>query len=530
MVSPLNLRQFSTELRFHPDRGKVNYVLHGIARGFDIGFSPQSPLTSARKNKASAYEHPEVVDAYLRNEVSLGRVSGPFDSSPLPDLHISGFGVIPKAGQPGKWRLILDLSSPHGSSVNDGIDPDLFSLQYIKFDDVVAMVTKLGRGALMAKFDVQSAFRNLAVLPSQRYLLGMKWRGKFFVDLVLPFGLRSAPFIFNSVAEMVEWILRHNYSIPDLLHYLDDYITAGPPECLDCARNLAVASSVCQQLGLPLHPDKTVGPSTCLTTLGIELNSILQIARLPTAKLLDLKLLLREWSSRKWCTRVQLESLIGKLHYACLVVWPGRTFLRRMINLLSAFRSRDHPIRLNVEFRLDLLWWIEFIEEWNGTSFFLLPGLMPVADLFVTSDAAGSTGYGALYRQQWFNQQWMPAQRPLSIAYKELFPVVIAAHLWGDQWANRRVCFRLDNYSVVHILNARTSRDHYIMVLLRSLLGVAARYNFTFEALHIPGANNPVADALSRFNWQVFRLLAPDSSPIPTPIPEEILHRLLPDN
>ena len=141
-----------------------------------------------------------------------------------------------------------------------------------------------------------------------------------------------------------------------------------------------------QQLGLPLHPDKTVGPSTCLTTLGIELNSILQIARLPTAKLLDLKLLLREWSSRKWCTRVQLESLIGKLHHACLVVLPGRTFLRRMINLLSAFRSRDHPVRLNVEFRLDLLWWIEFIEEWNGTRFFLLPCLMPVADLFVTSD------------------------------------------------------------------------------------------------------------------------------------------------
>ena len=43
------------------------------------------------------------------------------------------------------------------------------SLQYIKFDDVVAMVTKLGRSALMAKFDVQSAFRNLAVLPSQWY-------------------------------------------------------------------------------------------------------------------------------------------------------------------------------------------------------------------------------------------------------------------------------------------------------------------------------------------------------------------------
>ena len=358
----------------------------------------------------------------------------------------------------------------------------------------------------------------------------MKWRRKFFVDLVLPFGLRSAPFIFLSVAELVEWILRHNYSIRDLLHYLDDYITAGPPESPDCARNLAVASSVCQRLGLPLHPDKTVGQSTCLTVLGIELNTILQVARLPTAKLLDIKLLLREWRSRRWCTRVQLESLIGKLHHACLVVWPGRTFLRRMINLLCAFRSRDHPIRLNVEFRLDSLWWIQFIEEWNGTNFFLLPGLMPVADLFVTSDPAGAIGYGALYRQQWFNQQWTPAQRPLSIAYKELFPVLIAAHLWGNQWANLRVCFRLDNFSVVHILNARTSRDHHIMVLLRSLLGVAARFNFTFEALHIPGVANPVADALSRFNWQVFRLLAPDSSPVPTPIPEEILHHLHPSN
>ena len=130
----------------------------------------------------------------------------------------------------------------------------------------------------------------------------------------------------------------------------------------------------CQRLGLPLHPDKTVGPSTRLIVLGIELDTILQIARLPPTKLQDLKLLLRDWSSRKWCTRVQLESLIGKLHHACLIVWPGRTFLRRMINLLCAFRSRDHPIRLNVEFRLDLLWWIDLLKSGTGRffSFFLV--------------------------------------------------------------------------------------------------------------------------------------------------------------
>ncbi len=187
LVSPLNLRQFASELQFHPDRSKVDYVLSGIAHGFDIGFRPNFQLSSARKNKASAIAHPEVVDAYLQNEVALGRVAGPFESTPLPTLHVSSFGVIPKTGQPGKWRLILDLSSPHGLSVNDGIDPDQFSLQYIKFDDVVTMVTKLGRGALMAKFDVQSAYRNVAVLiiillsifiDFQRYLL-------VFIDKIL---------------------------------------------------------------------------------------------------------------------------------------------------------------------------------------------------------------------------------------------------------------------------------------------------------------------------------------------------------
>ena len=83
--------------------------------------------------------------------------------------------------------MILDLLSPHGRSVNDGIDPEQFSLQYIKFDEVVAMITKLGRGALMAKFDVQSAYSNVAVLLSQRHLLGMKWLGKLYADLALPF-------------------------------------------------------------------------------------------------------------------------------------------------------------------------------------------------------------------------------------------------------------------------------------------------------------------------------------------------------
>ena len=112
--------------------------------------------------------------------------------------------------------------------------------------------------------------------------------------LALPFELRSAPFIFNSVAEMVEWILLNSYNVCDL-HYLDDFFTAGPCDSNLCAQNLATSRAVCDSLGLPLHPDKCIGPSSCLVVFGIELDSVAQVARLPAEKLHALQELMQAW-------------------------------------------------------------------------------------------------------------------------------------------------------------------------------------------------------------------------------------------
>ena len=106
------------------------------------------------------------------------------------------------------------------------------------------MVSKFGRCALMTKFDIYSAYRNIAVHPLDRRLLSLKWRNSDYMDLALPFGLRSAPAIFNSMADVVEWSLVNNYGIDDLLHYLDDFILAAPANSSICASNLHVAVSV----------------------------------------------------------------------------------------------------------------------------------------------------------------------------------------------------------------------------------------------------------------------------------------------
>ena len=83
-VTPLVAEQFAWELRFHPQWLQVDFVLNGIRHGVKLGFCPSKKLKSAKKNKPSAIQHASVIDAFLANEVSLGRVAGPFDSPSIP--------------------------------------------------------------------------------------------------------------------------------------------------------------------------------------------------------------------------------------------------------------------------------------------------------------------------------------------------------------------------------------------------------------------------------------------------------------
>ena len=83
--------------------------------------------------------------------------------------------------------------------MNDGNPKPPFIMQYVSVDAVIEGVQAWCRRTLMAKFDVASAYRNVAIYPDDRPLLGMQWRGKYFVDMVLLFGLCSASFISNLV-------------------------------------------------------------------------------------------------------------------------------------------------------------------------------------------------------------------------------------------------------------------------------------------------------------------------------------------
>ena len=138
----------------------------------------------------------------------------------------------------------------------------------MKVDDISAGIILVGRGSLMERFDVQNAYHIVPVHTEDRQLLGMKWRGAFYVEMFPPFGVRWAPYIFTCVADFVDWVAKRNYHVTFLMHYLDDFHTLDPPGSSLCQHNLV------QKLGIPLHPNKEGGTSKYLTILGIELDSL----------------------------------------------------------------------------------------------------------------------------------------------------------------------------------------------------------------------------------------------------------------
>ena len=165
----------------------------------------------------------------------------------------------------------MHLSAPEGSSINDFIDKEDFPIHYATVDDAVAMVSRYGKGCMMAKIDLKAAFRMVPIAAEEWDLLGLHWKRKYYVDTCLPFGLRSAPYLFNQFASALHWIMATNYAA-DVIHYLDDFLLAGPAGQPTCSESAETMLRVCERLGIPVALDKLKGPATTITFLGITID------------------------------------------------------------------------------------------------------------------------------------------------------------------------------------------------------------------------------------------------------------------
>ena len=283
--------------------------------GFPLVFDRECLLTSVEENHTSANDNTSHVSKFIEEELQHQAILGPFHKKPI-HMHISPLLVQDKQNSTAK-RTIMDLSGPKGASVNNGVAKDVYlsthyELKFPSVNVIANLLRNLGPSAQMFKIDISRAFRHIKVDPGDIDLLGIKFGDKYFLDCSLAFGFRHGSLIFQRCTDAIRYIMaEHGY--PLLFNYIDDLIYTGLPSQMDAAfhflKNLLV------ELGLDISPKKLVPPSTLVTCLGILIDSINKTISIPPEKLAEITQLCVQWSSKTYCGKRDLQSLLGSLLY-----------------------------------------------------------------------------------------------------------------------------------------------------------------------------------------------------------------------
>lgn len=283
-------------------------------------------------------------------------------------------------------RVIVDLSWPCGSSVNDGIPSrpflgELLELIYPTIYAIVSAIVSLGRGCMLHRRDLRKPYRQFPVDPHDYHLLGYTWNRQFYFDTVLTMGLRSAAMACQRSTSAVSWIL--NRRGLSTFNYLDDFIGVFP---------LPLATSHFNEVGALLHHlgleesiDKSCPPSPVMTCLGVQLNTLDFTLSVDFDRLAEIESLLQTWLYKRTTTKSSLQSLVGKLVFVSKCVRQSRVFIARILRLLRSVKFNHHHINLNSEFRKDIQWCCRFLRVYNGVSMITANNWSSPGEVFTTT-------------------------------------------------------------------------------------------------------------------------------------------------
>ena len=484
--SSLKPSHWSALLQHYPD-SRFPSLLHGIAtHGARVGY--RGPLLRIRsRNHPSVLRIPSEITENIHSELALGRIQ-PVHC--LPQFYvISPLGAVPKLtnGIQTGWRRIHDLSFPAGSSVNDGISPSYASLLYQTIDDAIALISKAGQNTILRKRDFKDAFRTIPISPLDYWLLCFEWDGSLYVDIFLPFGLRTSPFIFNLFAEGFHWIMESVFS-RSLVHYLDDFLFIDEPDP-------NFFGALASFLGFTERIDKRQD-GTIVEFLGLILDSYNMIVTLPENKHRCALLALHTTLSQKTISHRSLEKLLGFLSFCARVIPLGRPFLRNLFNLLRKFSHRPamSRSRLSSPAKRDLQWWTILLPLWSRVR--LIQPSRPRVHLY--TDASGSKGIGGWWSSSAFSARIPRRYRQKLIDWKEAYAVLFAFAKWSTLWHGHTVVVHCDNSAIVSAISSRSIRGHAIDPL-QLLFLASATQDIELISEWISSQANWIADALSRF-------------------------------
>jgi hypothetical protein len=131
-------------------------------------------------------------------------------------------------------------------------------------------------------------------------------------------------------------------------------------------------SLVCDRLNVPIANEKSVGPTTVLEYLGLTIDTVNMLVKIPDDKILELKEKMSFVLKSKKAILKVLQSLAGSLAFCTRAFLSGRVFSGRIYNAMSNVKNSYHFIRVSKNLKADLLVWSQFLE--NIQWYFLYSG------------------------------------------------------------------------------------------------------------------------------------------------------------
>lgn len=160
------------------------------------------------------------------------------------------------------------------------------------------LINIAGRAALIAKVDIQSAFRILPIHPSCVHLFGFCFEEHFYIDKCLPMGSSYSCALFEQFSTTIQEVLLSCYKFHAMSHILDDFIFLSPVGSPLCQQQLDCFLTIANMVGIPIKASKTIPPTTCLPVHDIEVDTQFMQARLPREKLCNITQLLHSFSKK----------------------------------------------------------------------------------------------------------------------------------------------------------------------------------------------------------------------------------------
>ena len=464
-------------------------VLNWIANGIHIPFHTH-PECFELKNHKLLPPHVKFVDNEIKDLLSSNAIRL-CDPGEIPYC-VSPIQCVPKKN--GKLRLVVDLRN-----VNDFIQRCSFQ------NEGISTVSELIEGSdTLFSVDLKNGYHHVPIHIQDQRFLGIKWRNRYYVWQVLPFGLRCSSYFFcKTIRPAIQFLREQGLRI---CSYVDDvllmtnkhYATDHKDMVIDTFSDLGLVinfdkselegQNVIQYIGFSIHTD---GADPWITV--------------PNIRIRKLKKDIRRCLNVGFIQARFLARIAGQCISMCKAILPGKLLLRNIYRLLQQKTHWHSVLELDHSSRRDLDWWLNSLDNWNGAPLKLQP-----IEAQIETDASAS-GWGAYCNIGHIEASgiWSVPMHNMPSNYRELMAVHMALLSFKDTVHGKVIQVLSDNITSVAYLNHLGGHCTMLSNLSQAIWCTANDMHVTIRAKYLAGDMNWHADKLSRLSAQYEWMLNP---------------------